>query len=397
MKYGLLVNENNSNIGDDIQAYAESRFLPRVDLMVDREHLDTFQYGDGTEPVALIMGAWFMWRKFNWPPARQIIPLNVGYHNFDRNRDVLKSSSYAVPIWHGHYDGIGGQWFKDYGPVGCRDYYTQKVLEEKGIPNYFSGCVTLTLPKQPETPDKGTYVVCVDLNDRVEKRVRELIGDKYEVRNLSHNTPNIKGATWEEREARVKEFLTQYQNAKYVVTRRLHVALPCLAMGTPVMVIQSVAMNDPNRFEPFREWLHYCRNNDFLANGYDGFDFQNGTPNRTDYLPYREGLIKTMTEFAAYCEDNKDKPLDFFVKTSYTDEECNAWRVEFLTHAMAACHKESKKMQAAYKDVVAKNEELKAKNDDMKKQRDSWKAKYKNLEAKKLTSRLRRLKRRLTR
>ena len=403
MKYGLLVNENNSNLGDDIQAYAESRFLPRVDMIVDREHLDTFQYGDGTEPVALIMGAWFMWRKFNWPPARQIIPLNIGYHHFDRNPKVLESSSYAVPIFHEHYSGVGGQWFKEYGPVGCRDLYTKGVLDEQGIPNYFSGCVTLTLPKQPETPDKDTYIVCVDLNAQVEEKVRALVGDRYEVRNLTHKTENIKGATWEERVERVKKHLTVYQNAKYVVTRRLHVALPCLAMGTPVMVIQSVGMNDPNRFEPYRDWLHYCRNNDFLKNGYDGFDFQNGTPNGTEYLQYRESLSKTMTDFAQYCEENKDKPLDFFVKTTYTDDECNAWRSRFLADAMAATHKESKKMQVAYKNLAAKhqelklkNEELKAKNADMKAQRDEWKEKYKALEAQTLRGMVRRARRKLS-
>ena len=118
MKYGLLVNEMNENIGDDIQAYAEAQFLPRVDVMVDRENLDKFVYGDGTEPVALIMGAWFMWKKYNWPPAKQIIPLNVGYHHFDRDANVYESSSYAIPIFSEHYTGVGGQWFKDHGKVG---------------------------------------------------------------------------------------------------------------------------------------------------------------------------------------------------------------------------------------------------------------------------------------
>ena len=185
MKYGLLINENNQNIGDDIQAYAEAQFLPRVDVMVDREHLDTFSYGDGTEPVALIMGAWFMWHKYNWPPARQIVPYVIGYHHFNRNENLVKSSSSAVAITDQHYDGVGGQWFRDHGPVGCRDLYTCNVFEEKGIPNYFSGCVTLTLPKMPETPDAGTYIVCVDLNKDVEAKVRELAGGRFEVRNIT--------------------------------------------------------------------------------------------------------------------------------------------------------------------------------------------------------------------
>ena len=347
MKYGLLVNENNKNIGDDIQAYAESRFLPRVDAIVDRERLDTYQLGDGTEPVALIMGAWFMWRKYNWPPSNQIVPLNVGYHHFDRMEDPVACKAYAAPIWHEHYAGVGGQWFKDHGQVGCRDMYTQRVLEEAGIPSYFSGCVTLTLPKQPETPDKDTYIVCVDLAPKVEQKVRELVGDRFEIRKTTHSTPNIKGASWEEREARVREYLTLYQNAKYVVTRRLHVALPCLAMGTPVMVIQSIRMNDPNRFEPYKKWLHYCRNTTFLKEGYPDFDFQNGTPNSTKHLKYRKKLEKTISEFVRYCEDNADKPIAFFNSPSYSEQECADWQLNLRQEALTRIRPERVALEQA--------------------------------------------------
>ena len=179
MKYGLLVNENNQNIGDDIQSYAEAQFLPHVDVMVDREKLDIFKYGKGTEPVALIMGAWFMWKKWHWPPSNQLVPLVVGYHHFNREKNIFKSSSYAVPLTEEIYSGIGGQWFKDYGPIGCRDLYTKEVFDRAGIPSYFSGCVTLTLPKQKKTEDAGEYVVFVDLNKNVEKKIRKIIGNKY--------------------------------------------------------------------------------------------------------------------------------------------------------------------------------------------------------------------------
>ena len=95
-----------------------------------------------------------------------------------------------------------------------------------------------------------------------------MVDGKIEIRKMTHVTPNIEGCTWEERAARVEEYLTIYQNALYVVTRRLHVALPCLAMGVPVVVIEPYNMNDPNRFEPYDKWLHYCTNKEFLKNGY---------------------------------------------------------------------------------------------------------------------------------
>lgn len=355
MKYGLLVNRGTQNFGDDIQSYAEAQFLPRVDVMVDRENLDIFKYGDGSEPVALIMGAWFMWKKYNWPPSKQIVPLNVGYHHFDREKNVFNSSSYAVPIFSEHYNGIGGDWFKSHGPVGCRDYHTCKILDKAGIPNYFSGCVTLTLPQQKELKDKGTYVCLVDLNKDVEKKVIELIGGKYEIRKFTHKVPRIAEATWEERAKLVEEKLAIYQNAKFVVTRRLHVALPCLAMGVPVMVIQSVKMNDPHRFDPYNKWLHYCRNAEFVKKGYPDFDFQTGTPNKPDYLEFRNSMIKSMTEFAQYCEANKDKPLDFFVKTKYTEEELLRWRVGLMRNALNNTHMESKRMFEKFSDEKKKS------------------------------------------
>lgn len=362
MKYGLMLNPTNGNIGDDIQSYAESRFLPRVDVEVDREKMDTFKFGDGKEPVALIMGAWFMWRKYNWPPSKQILPLLVGYHHFNRPKKLLDASKSSLPIFADNYDGVGGQWMKDYGPVGCRDLYTCRIFDKKGIPNYFSGCVTLTLPKQPETPDKGTYIVFVDLNKEVEKKVEELAKGKYEIRRMTHSTENIAGVTWEERKKRVIEYLTIYQNAKYVVTRRLHVALPCLAMGVPVMVIQGYRMHDPHRFEPYNEWLHYARNSKFLEEGYDDFDFENGTPNKPDFEKTRDELTKRIEDFISYCEENKDKPLEFFDKTSYSEMELLQWRVEFMKKILGRVHLEEKELYVKYNKLLAKHEKEEARS-----------------------------------
>lgn len=344
MKYGLLVNEGNTNLGDDIQSYAESQFLPSVDVIVDRENLDVFKYGDGSEPVALIMGAWFMWHKYNWPPVNQIVPLNVGYHHYNRSQNVVESTGYSLPIYEEHYSGVGGQWFKDHGKVGARDMYTCEVLDRNGIPNYFSGCVTLTLPKQKETEDKGSYVVLVDLNPKVEKKVRSLLDKNVRIERVSHKTKNIKGASWEERKQRTIEYLTLYQNARFVVTRRLHVALPCLAMGVPVMVIVPEKMNDPNRFEPYRKWLHYCTNAEFLNNGYSGFDFINGTANKEDYLETRNTLTNTIKDFISNCEKNKKKSLDFFNHPSYDELEMLRWKTSMMRGILKKSFTESKSL-----------------------------------------------------
>ena len=82
MKYGILLNKNNLNIGDDIQAYATAQFYPKVDYFIDRENMLNFKTDDD-KPVAVIMNAWYMWKKWNWPPSKYIYPLFVGFHYAD--------------------------------------------------------------------------------------------------------------------------------------------------------------------------------------------------------------------------------------------------------------------------------------------------------------------------
>ena len=62
MKYGVLFNKGNVNLGDDIQAYATARFYPSLDYFVDREHIHEFR-SENNEPVAVIMNAWYMWKN----------------------------------------------------------------------------------------------------------------------------------------------------------------------------------------------------------------------------------------------------------------------------------------------------------------------------------------------
>lgn len=42
MKYGVLWRKTTRNIGDDVQSYAESLWLPQVDYMVDIEDMEGF-------------------------------------------------------------------------------------------------------------------------------------------------------------------------------------------------------------------------------------------------------------------------------------------------------------------------------------------------------------------
>lgn len=229
MRYGLLT-YSTTNLGDDIQSIAAQQFLPRVDIHVDRDMLD--EYHD-TIPTAVICNGWWTHRSTTWPPPPSIKPLLISMHICDAP-DVIKQ--FTSPELRAFYE--------QHGPVGCRDTRTLEILQDAGVPSYFSGCLTLTLPRYNGTREGP--VVFVDA-----------FGDK----DLAHTSSYIRNMWWktipvqvrsdahfvthhlsspcsvEHRFERARTLLGLYRTARLVVTSRIHCALPCLAMGTPVVMI----------------------------------------------------------------------------------------------------------------------------------------------------------------
>ena len=68
--------------------------------------------------------------------------------------------------------------------------------------------------------------------------------------------------TLEERIGRVKEYLTIYQNARLIITDRLHCALPALALETPVALIYYDYNAD--RLSTFKDYVTYYSEGEFM-------------------------------------------------------------------------------------------------------------------------------------
>src|SRR5688572_10324305 len=77
--FGLLSYAGTNNLGDEVQSLAALRFLPRVDRLVDRDNLSSFETAERT-PVSVILNGWYGHRPENWPPAPCIRPLLVSVH-----------------------------------------------------------------------------------------------------------------------------------------------------------------------------------------------------------------------------------------------------------------------------------------------------------------------------
>ena len=334
MKYGVLWRKTTKNIGDDIQSYAASLWLPSVDYMVDIEELDSFVAEDD-EPVVTIMSAWYMWQKWNWPPSKYVYPLWIGFHY----NDIQRGRPRGMPSKFEYLTGPGYEYLKKYEPIGCRDYYTQERMEERGIANYFSGCVTLTLPKREIKKTGREYIVLVDVGKDVEKTVKQqLEGTDIDVRVVAptRRDPST-DLSWEVRKNQVEEMLDLYQNAKCVLTFRLHCALPCLALETPVLLVR------PNfnsvRFTPYKDWMHTAVSQQVIEGEFRDF-MLNPPENPSDYKPVRAQLEKTISDFLEQAKQEKRKASEL-VRTEFTELELMKWQNETMKQTLHSYHIET--------------------------------------------------------
>ena len=351
MKYGVITHKTTMNLGDDIQSYAAVRLLPRVDYPLTRESLDNFASEHG-EPVGVLMGHWWLWSKWNWPPAECIYPLLIGMHISEP--DIYASGSPILRDWLG---GIGGDYLRAYGPVGCRDTATMEILEACGIDRYLSGCLTLTLPKQKTTQDAGTYACLVDLKPELEEKAREWLQDTgLNIMKLSHRCDyRNTDLTFGQRMEKAKEALTLYQNARVVLTSRLHVTLPCLAMETPVIPVLdlSVPKND-SRWRPYSDWVYCISEQDFLDHVFD-YDFSNPPANKPDYLPMRQSLIERAEQFVSETR-NLNEPIQAIKKTAFSEAQARQWQYALMRGTLDAWLYASREMNAKNRKQIARNE-----------------------------------------
>jgi hypothetical protein len=149
MNYGLLTyspTHGTYNLDDNIQSLAARQYLSRVDSLINREEMADFQ---GAE-TKLILNGWFTHNPSRWIPAPSIKPLFVSFHINSSVADRILSEQ-------------GVAYLNKHAPIGCRDRHTVKILEDKGVPAYFTGCHTLTLSGYANPAPKREKCYIVDL------------------------------------------------------------------------------------------------------------------------------------------------------------------------------------------------------------------------------------------
>lgn len=270
MKYGLLTYDENDrffNVGDNIQSLAAKQFLPKVDTLLNRERLAEYK-GD---KIKLIMNGWFTHNITNWVPSDEIIPFFVSFHMNNTAAPFMLSDK-------------GISYLKKHEPIGCRDQFTADTLNAKGIKAHFTGCLTLTLDSyKVDDSERGDDIYIVDPLYNYPRPEKIFYNIKLTIKNILNGTAFQLGKkqkhlkhfiseevlnsakfinqeppanTYSDKEKfdMAEELLNKFARAKLVITSRIHCALPCLALGTPVIFINGFdSFVDSCRFDGILE------------------------------------------------------------------------------------------------------------------------------------------------
>lgn len=316
-RYGLLNYMpafGKQNLGDFIQSLAAKQFLPHVDEYVNREKLSEYQGA----PIKMIMNGWYMMHPENWPPAEQINPLFVAMHiNYSVEDEMLSEKSI--------------NYLKRHAPIGCRDLHTCEILKQAGVDAYFSGCLTLTLGKKYKRvkKDNGEILFVNVLEELItwreiisrprsflrlikdgklmnwlnKKNIMHRIFDTDLLENAVFYDPMLPDG-YNDYYKIADDYLNRLASARFVVTSKIHTALPCLGMGVPVIFVNG-GLHDKNNSYRLSGLVDMMNQITVSKNGKIGTNFDIKLPlspnaafeNPTQHVKYANELIERCQNF----------------------------------------------------------------------------------------------------
>ncbi|MBL8212044.1 MAG: hypothetical protein JNK87_15110 [Bryobacterales bacterium] len=191
-RFYVFAYEGSGNLGDAIQTYALCRLLGPFCAGIDR---DREMPPDVDTGVPLVANGWLGYRAHQRPENVLFAGVHLARHE-TAFRDWMRRSPHAV---------------------GARDPYTAGLLGALSVPNQLTGCATLTFDRYCGARH-GRYAI-------------DAPGGAADI-EISNSIGSL---SWLEQWALAEELLAKLRTAEQVTTSRLHIALPCLAFGTPVL------------------------------------------------------------------------------------------------------------------------------------------------------------------
>jgi hypothetical protein len=248
-----LLKYESENLGDDIQTVATMDILDSMNVKYSFVYRDLIN-GYFFNPLKnnyIIFNGWFTngygfeeyylsgnsKKKINptWPPKGNFKPIIYSFH-------ISEWGGPGEREVHSKFlDKESVSFYKSFGRAGCRDTHTLNIMNKLGVKSYLSNCITLSLNKEKyknlNSPQNDILFVdvpeayCETLSLKVNSLYKESV-----IKKLTHKISSYDRSAIE-RFKLARYHLSAFCNAKLVITSRLHVLLPCLAFGTPVIFI----------------------------------------------------------------------------------------------------------------------------------------------------------------
>lgn len=244
MKFGILNHNNASqifftdsesavmNIGDYVQSYGvENAYrecgIAEKDIVYCEKHgLNQINRAD---KICIVMNNVYSGYGVegplnSFPTPQFVVPIFIGFNCHDET--LIKEQA---------------EYFKKWQPIGCRDEKTRNIFRMQGIEAFLTGCSSILFPRRKEEV-KRNKIYCVDIEDGI----KEYLPQNY-MAHLVMKTQNLDLKKYKNKMndnmffyKLGKKMLAEYSdNAKMVITSKLHCVAPCMAMGIPVVLAKN--------------------------------------------------------------------------------------------------------------------------------------------------------------
>lgn len=230
------------------------------------------------------MNAWYG-KPTTWPPGTGIDPIMTSVH-FDQAMKPKIQSNESLQFLRAYN--------KKFGLVGARDLHTLLLLRESNVDAFFSACATLSLPKPfKEASISRSEIIIVDMAEIGWQIVPMEVQKKATIFTQAIQAKHLKANRSKRLDFAYARLLI-YAQAKLVITSRIHVALPCVAVDTPVIFIQAKDLpgGSTSRVKGLLDLFHTLNNTGATFNWTD----PPPNPNSWKKALYRAALWHTISE-----------------------------------------------------------------------------------------------------
>ena len=268
-KFGMI-DYATGNIGDEVQSIAAAHFLPHINVLVPRD-----QEVNVDDNTTVIMNAFWpenSWLVRSWSKVHPIqVSMHIAYFLSKSFPNKIERKKNA---------------FLKHGVVGTRDTDTLKFLNKLGIQAKMTGCLTLFYQNPFSDMPRLNSIYLVDVGAGTQKLFPS---------HLLHNTTKVNHGVSRsskkgiDRYAYAYKLIEKYARAKLVITTRIHCALPCVALGTPVIFLNLKTLYNANvkrqspRVSGLTSLFHtvdaYNNTRDEMKLFLKDFNYQNPPPN----------------------------------------------------------------------------------------------------------------------